>query len=486
MRTSEFELVPGTAPKAKRIAKDPTPRFKEDRSRQLDPILGCPELVVEREHLARVVRDLVEELDLSAFEAKYSALGQRGFAPKYQLAVWVYASLIGVHSSLKLGRQLKTDAALQLLSGGRVISSGTLRRFRNQNAEMFAACISQCVSMAMERGLLPLEEGAVDSVRLRAHASLGATRTAKRSKDRLAQLKARDTSGCSDDELRRHSAVIEKHEAALKACSDANRTNVILTNPSAGLLKFPYGASAPGHRVTMTAFGTTERIVTSIIIDADSSDQGKLGPSVEQTLRDLERAGIACELVSIAADAGYSTEADLRYASEHRESIDLLVAQPLHRRHKPKSGLALFTKDDFNCSESGVICPAGTPMQGPESDGRDRIRFHGVGCNECSLRAQCTTSTRRVVVIRPQLEHARQQMNDRLAQPGARERYNQRIATIEPVFAYIEHVMNYRRVGSRHAEGARAEILLKVLAYNLSRLAAAKRRLFVLTLEIVF
>jgi len=32
-----------------------------------------------------------------------------------------------------------------------------------------------------------------------------------------------------------------------------------------------------------------------------------------------------------------------------------------------------------------------------------------------------------------------------MAEPGARERYGQRMATIEPVFSNIEDVMAYRR-----------------------------------------
>ena len=77
-------------------------------------------------------------------------------------------------------------------------------------------------------------------------------------------------------------------------------------------------------------------------------------------------------------------------------------------------------------------------------------------------------------------------MNRRMSQPDAKAEYNKRIATVEPVFSMLEDTMGYRRVSSRHAEGARAEILLKLLAYNLSRLLAAKRRFYAVIVEIVF
>ena len=237
----------------------------------------------------------------------------------------------------------------------------------------------------------------------------------------------------------------------------------------------------------MTAFGSRERIVTSVLIDADSSDQGKLGPAVEDALRALREARIDVEQpIQIAADAGYTAAADLVFAHENREQVDLLVAQPKHSRYKPKKGGGLFTKDDFEWSDDGPICPAGSPMEGPESDGVGRTRFKGLGCETCSLHDKCTKSKRRVLVIRPKLENARASMTTRMSEQGAADRYNQRIATIEPVFGELQHAMNYRRVSSRHKDGIRAEILLKVLAYNLRRLLAAEARAFVLVLDIQF
>ena len=320
----EFELSREPAKRTKRSARDPRPRFRVDRFRlSLILVRGCPSLQVPADHLARAVKERVDELDLSQCESKYSALGRRGYSPTSQLGVWVYASLIGVHESTKLGAQLQTDAALQFLSGGHNISSGTLRRFRSKNAALFEAAIIQCVALAHQRGLLHLDEGGVDSVRLRAHASLRATRTKERSTKRLKELSAQVIDDTDDEKKRLHAKKVAKHEDAVDACIKGDRTNVVLTNPGAGLIKFPYGASAPGHRVTVTAFGVTERIVTSVLIDADGNDNGKLGPSVEQTVKSLGRAGVQINgRLQIAADAGYASERDMVYALKNRDDVE--------------------------------------------------------------------------------------------------------------------------------------------------------------------
>jgi len=67
-------------------------------------------------------------------------------------------------------------------------------------------------------------------------------------------------------------------------------------------------------------------------------------------------------------------------------------------------------------------------------------------------------------------------MHERLSQPGAKERYNRRIATIEPVFSFVEQVMAYRRCSSRSSHTVLSEVLLNLLAYNIDRLIRAERK----------
>src|SRR5579859_3271335 len=126
----------------RRIRRDPRPRFKKDRAQQLDAIAGCPAILVAEGHLARKIIAMVGRFDLRSVEAKYSSLGRHGYAPRSVLAVWIYASLIGLHESTKVAAALKTDAAFRLLSGGHAISEGTLRRFRRENRELFEHLLS--------------------------------------------------------------------------------------------------------------------------------------------------------------------------------------------------------------------------------------------------------------------------------------------------------------------------------------------------------
>ena len=152
------------------------------------------------------------------------------------------------------------------------------------------------------------DELGVDSVRLRAHASTSEARTLVRSRKRLAELLATALDQLSPDERARHEAKVSKHEQAIARCEAEGRTNFVVTSPSAGLLKFPDGASAPGHRVTVVAAGVRERLILNVLMDADSHDFGKAAVLLK-TRALLDRLGISSDAgLQAALDAGYLGE----------------------------------------------------------------------------------------------------------------------------------------------------------------------------------
>jgi transposase len=469
-----FELTP-PALAARRTARksprrDPDPHFLPDTSRQLDAVLGCPALTVPGEHLAWAVLKVVERLDTSAVEAKYSSLGRRGYHPKSTLAIWVYASLVGLHHSTKVARAIETDAAFRLLGRGGKHSGATLRRFRKDNAELFTAAIEQTVALARADGRIDERDLAADSVRLRAHASTKAVRTRKRSMERLRELAAVALDQLDSEGRAAHQAKVRKHAEALALCDERDTSSVVLTSPSAALMKFPSGAGLPGHRATVIASGQASRFVVGVLIDADTNDYGKLESAVAETRRVLERAGLPPEAqLQIAADAGYWSEADLIFAAE-ADDVDVLIADP---RAEPATTLRFFGRDRFTIHDDRTAtCPAGRTMYGPYDDvTAGRTKWLGDGCEACPLRSQCTDGRRRTLTA----STAAEAMRVRLKAHGARARYNRRMATVEPVFSSLEDAMGYRRVSTRHEGAVRGEILLKILAYNVSRLIQTGR-----------
>lgn len=460
-------------PAKKRVPRDPRPRFKPDRQGQLDLIWGHLDSQVPADHLVRAIWAMTELFDVSLVEAKYSALGRRGYPPRRVLALWLYASLVGEHEASKIAVRAQTDVAMRWICGGNVASVATIKRFRYQNEALFESLLVRTIELAIEQGLVDVADLAVDSVKLRAHASFKAARTLERSAKRLKELATASTDEMTDAEREGHAKKVKKHSEAVAKCEAEGRTNFVLTNPEAGLIKGPYGSSFPGHRVTVTAAGLQARIVLSVLIDADSSDHGKLVPSLRQARRNLQAAGhdLRAKLVA-AADTGYFSSEGLRDAEGESEWLEVLVA-PTEGRSPSSKGH--FGREHFVIvGNEPPICPAKRPMSHAGRCADGSVEWIGVGCSRCELRPQCTPSTHRngrKLKTSPPLEAMRQAMQD----PVNRARYNRRIGTVEPVFSHLVDTMGYRRATTRHPQALRAEIMLKVLAHNVARLLVARR-----------
>lgn len=459
-------------------------RFHGDRSNQLDAVSGSPDAMVPPGHKVRGVIRYVDKLDLTKLRNKHSSLGRKPIDPRFKLQVWLYASVVKLHHASEVARSLTTDAALRLAAGGHRMSETMLKEFRRENGTILEELMKQILEIGIEEGLVNPQDLAIDSMRLRADASTASMRTLSRSEARLKTLAKADVSTLSEEERAVHEAKVEKHETAVARCKEEGRTGHSVTDPQAALMKFPSGASLPGHRITVASSGTSERFIVSALVDGDPTDFGKLGPAVLAARDALIGAGIpvreGAPPMQAAADAGYMSEADLHFAAEQRAAGRIDVVLPLPKvpiRINKKTGEAYFGRDEFTFEENGeVVCPAGKVMDGPYKGTGESQQWRGRGCDGCPLASNCTPGKRRTLSINPTTDKLHKEVADRLAAPGGKERYNRRIASVEPVFSYIEDTMGFTRTSSRLTKTVYAEVLLKALAYNITRLMATDVR----------
>lgn len=183
--------------------------------------------------------------------------------------------------------------------------------------------------------------------------------------------------------------------------------------------------------------------------------------------------------MQVAADAGYMSEAGLRFVIDERAAgrIDVVLPQPqTPTRTNKATGEPCFRRDEFIVEDGEVVCPAGKVMMGPYKGPGGTRHGRGRGCEQCPPRQACTPGKQRTLSINSTTDMLHSAVAGRLASPGGRERYNRRIATIEPVSSFIEGGMHFTRASSRLAKTVYAEVLLKALAHNISRLVAAAKR----------
>jgi transposase len=126
-------------------------------------------------HLCFFVHGAVEKLDLRELEAGYSDEGHPAYHPALLLKVWLYAYALGVTSSRRLEQRIREDLAFRYLAGGAQPDFWALNEFRKRHGRAMNDIFTQVVELARSLGLGKLGHVAIDSTRIAANASTGAT-----------------------------------------------------------------------------------------------------------------------------------------------------------------------------------------------------------------------------------------------------------------------------------------------------------------------
>lgn len=128
---------------------------------------------LSEDHLAYCIRDLVQELDLSAFFAAYSrdGRGAEPFSPRLMVSLFLYAWCNDIFSSRRIARLCTDDLGGRFLAAGHTPDHRTLNTFRLQHGEALRALFLQSLRLCQRAGMVSLGHVALDGSKIAANAS---------------------------------------------------------------------------------------------------------------------------------------------------------------------------------------------------------------------------------------------------------------------------------------------------------------------------
>src|SRR4051812_6926186 len=148
-----------------------TRRFKTvDYAATLDSTVRLRDCLPET-HLARFVADLVAQLDLSAFYARYGARGGMPYAPAMLLRLLFYGYPTRVFSSRTIAAATYDQVAFRFLAGHTHPDHDTLASFRVTFLDLLPDVFTQLLLLAQAAGVLRLGTVHFDGSKLHADAS---------------------------------------------------------------------------------------------------------------------------------------------------------------------------------------------------------------------------------------------------------------------------------------------------------------------------
>jgi transposase len=283
---------------------------RPDRS-QADPNPGTIDELIPEDHPARLVWELVEQLDMTGLYENIQSVeghpGRPAIDPQVLVALCVYATVEGIGSARRLAKLCYRDDAFKWLRGGVDVNYPTLADFYTDHGEWLKQQVVDVVAVLLQEELIDLNCVGQDGMRVRASAGSGSFKReakleellqqARQQWERLEQefeeaspkLSARQEAARRRaarermERLERAKEERKKIEAGREARKkgDGKHARASTTDPDARRMKMGDGGFRPAYN---TQFATT--LDTLVIVGFDvinaGSDGGQMEPMVEQ------------------------------------------------------------------------------------------------------------------------------------------------------------------------------------------------------------
>lgn len=370
-------------------------------------------------HLVFFVHQLVEQLDLSAFEADYLEDGRPAYPPQMMLKIWLYAYALGLTSSRRLEQRLREDLGFRFLGAGLKPDFWTLNAFRRRHPRALNDVFTLVLEAARELGLGKLGRVAIDSTRVEANASIERADTPEALRQERARIRKR---------IRHWQQRCAREDQAL----DENQTK------------------------QLQAFEQRLAEIPRQLQQLRKSQQ-KRGSRSDPESRYLRRRGGFC--------LGYTGE--LAVSDDH-----IVVAQRVHQGPTDHASLHQMTKlvqRQSRRKPRAVVADCGYYSMGEirqvERQGiaayvaDQRLAIELAGGAQVEMNAYQKRRT-------PGLAEHR----ERLRGPRAREHLRRRKALVEPVFGVLKQQRGMRRFCRRGLAAVQVEWTLATTAYNVTRM----------------
>jgi transposase len=487
---------------------DAKPRFKVINRRQLFFHTVDIEALIEENHAARAIWNVVEKLDLSGFSEKARAVegsaGRAAMDPRLLTSLWFYAYSDGVGSAREISRLCKYHPAYQWLTGFEKISGHTLSSFRVGHKTALEKLFVEVVGVLCAEGFVKLCRVMQDGTKVRACAApdsfhrrptleehleqaraqcealaqTGESEDSEDSEDSLVQVRARERAAAERTErLQAAVTLIQQLEAGSR-----DEVRVSSSDPDARMMKQPEGGAAPSYNVQTTTAAVGKAIVSLEVTQAGNDFQ-QLTPAIDRMERTLE-----CKPEQAVVDGGYVSQQNiLETATRGVEMIGPVMSPQVKAAQcYERAGVKeAFYADRFvfDPAENCLYCPKGVRLSHQGKTRGDvavifKYQARRQDCAACACKADCCPKTNQTgrSVQRSEYHREINEFQQRMALPEMQQIYRQRSEVAETPHLWMKVKFGLRRFHVRGLLKVGQEALWAALTYNIVLLLRCRRQ----------
>jgi len=510
--------------------KKSAPVFKSYNPDQLSFLPPSLDELIPANHVVRVVRQIIEQIDLDPLLKKYKGGGTSSFHPKMMLGLLIYGYLSNIYSSRKLEQAVQSNIYFMWLCGMQCPDHNTINRFRSDKLKgVLKEIFGQVVLLMADAGLVNIKQVYVDGTKLEANANKYTFVWGKsianykaRIKEQLEELWAYTESVAKEELLDNDPTTFEQLDAQ-KVNQTIDQINAALKdkpvdkkvkqklryakkNWPKSLDKYQEQERILGDR---NSYSKTDPDATFMRMKDDhmrngqlkagynwqisTSDQFIVNYGIYQNPTDFYTLpkhlddyqalyGHAPEVV--VADSGYGSEENYEYLEA--QQIESFVKYPgFHKEQKSKKKIK--PKEAFkpahlyyNEDQDYFICPMGQKMEKQyesrqtKKSGYIQISsvYQAKRCEGCPLRGACHKSkTNRIIQVNHNVKQHRNKARAQLLSEQGLAHRSQRPVDVEAVFGNIKQNKKFTRFLLRGSDKVSIEAGLIALAHNLAKMA---------------
>jgi transposase len=469
------------------------------------------EHLIDEDHSARSIWQLVAGLNLSLYHAEIAAVeghaGRDHTAPHLLISLWLYAYSQGISSAREIARRCEFDPGFEWLCGLRPISHRTLSGFRSDHKEALDNLFVQVVGMLSAEGLITMQRVTLDGTKIKANAGGNTFRRKEKIEAHLAlarkQVQEMNAQAAEEEKVAKRQAAakrraarqrISRLEAALREVerlqenkkSDRDRfvARASTTDAEAHVMRNGEGGTVPSYNVQLVT-DTTHGLVVNVEATTDAIDYRQLEPALDrckETLRGLPK--------QIVADGDYTNHASVQAAAGC--GVDFYGSwqdswKPVERDAQGRSGSFIGNAFPYDPKHDLYLCPAGQRLTHHAILNRGHgVRTHvykapKAACRCCAYRDQCASKKappdwRRSIT---RLEEPTETIafKAKMETEAAKKIYGKRSQIAEFPHAWIKERCGLRQFRCRGKNKTSMEATWACLSYNLIRLFSIRRKI---------
>ena len=511
------------------------------RSYDPDQTLLFPQRIdrdIPKDDPVRILKSVIESLDLSGFKKLYHERGRSPYHPKMMLMVILYSYMNNVYSCRKIEKLLYRDIYYIWLSGYQKPDFATINRFRNRVKNEIGHIFTLLVLILVEKGFVTLEVEYLDGTKIESKANKYTfvwRKSVERNREKLlekirvllqqineqmAQDKAADVDtleltpqtlceiskefkealGSAPEaktkeekaaqrgknkmfkELERHGEKLAEYNSRLEQME--GRNSISKTDPSATFMRMKEdamcnGQTKPGYNLQISS---ENQFITDFALFPNPTDTLTFIPFLGSFPGRYGRFP-----KRVVAVSGYGSEENYRFMDE--AGIEGFVKyNRFHLEHRPRYKPDTFHPDSLYYNEEGdyYICPMGQRMS---RTGTVQTRTEGgyisqsacyraIRCKGCPLRCLCykAKANQRTIRVNHRLNSYKRKACELLtSEEGIKER-GRRCIEPEAVFGQMKSNMAYRRFRHMGKDKVVMDFTFFAIAFNIKKLCSMMRK----------